>query len=187
MPSNLIPAGPPARQPIPASVMIEDALRARTLDLPEALASIKVAGFDERRPFAGTSEKKLADVVRKPTKRLEAEGRVGAASKRKTWALESRFNLLVEQAMPITPEKIPASRVSPEAMTEIGKEVHKVKVKGKVKRERIAPELVTLGICDNATMTVAEFDSLRCDFGEPTVKVWGEKVSLNQAKSGRVY
>ena len=51
-----------------------------TGELPtEALAAIKIAGLDARRPFAGTSETKLADVIRKLTKRFEAEGKIGAA------------------------------------------------------------------------------------------------------------
>jgi integrase len=45
----------------------------------EALAAIRAAGLDSRRPFAGTTETKLADAIRKRTAKLAEAGTISAA------------------------------------------------------------------------------------------------------------
>ena len=49
-------------------------------ELPaEALAAIRVAGLDGRRPFAETTETKLADAIRKRTAKLTTTGAITAS------------------------------------------------------------------------------------------------------------
>ena len=56
----------------------------------EALSAIRAAGLDPRRPFAETSETKLADAIRKRTAKLAATGAIKAAYSAQTSGTSSR-------------------------------------------------------------------------------------------------